>query len=659
MSGDEKALIDWNSSGAFRNLLDWLPVPLLLLDEMGRICWTNQAWTDSAAVVDLDSDAGRDRCTQLHFDHQELQRLARNFLAGHQPQADVFLAVSQERHSRTVGLRLYRTAGPAAALIAIADHPDAASADITATIETVLPWLLLDGEGRITACSPILQARLPLPPGGLAGTSPAGTSIAEILHPDDRASCRQKLMDSCRSDGPLAKLPMRIVTRDGGLVMCEAHPFPVQDASGRRCGLRLALFDVTERERAQKALEESRDLYRTLAESCGAGVWHVTPQGQTLYANPVMCAMLEVDSLEELTRHALHEFFPPASQERIRAEEQQREAGQVSHYEVEMIGKRGTRRHVQITGATLPDGDYRFSGFLGTFIDITASQKRELELRQTQKMEAVGRLAAGIAHEINTPIQFAGDSIQFLRDALQEMEMLLSRYREALGSDPSALAQQREQLQSLEQEIDFDYLQEQMPKAIDRSIEGLNRVAAIVRAMKTFANPDDGRKGHVDLNQALLNTLTIARNEYKYVADVVTDFGELPPVICSLSELNQVFLNLLVNAAQSIGEKARQQPNFRGVIHVTTRTDGDHIAVTISDTGAGIPASIRHKIFDPFFTTKPVGSGTGQGLTVAHSVVERHGGTIHFTTEEGEGAIFTVKLPIHGIARPSTEEARA
>jgi signal transduction histidine kinase len=324
-----------------------------------------------------------------------------------------------------------------------------------------------------------------------------------------------------------------------------------------------------------------------------------------------------------------------------------------------MIGRRGTRRQVQVTGATLPDGDFRFSGFLGIFIDVTASQKRELELRQTQKMEAVGRLASGIAHEINTPIQFAGDSIQFLRDALQEVEMLIARYREALASDPSALAQQREQLLLLEQDLDLEYLQEQMPKAIERSLEGLNRVSAIVRAMKTFAHPDDGRKGHVDLNQALLNTLTIARNEYKYVADVVTDLGDLPLVLCNLSELNHVFLNLLVNAAHAIGEKARQQPNFRGVIQVTTRVDGDHVAVTISDTGIGIPAAIRHKVFDPFFTTKPVGRGTGQGLTIAHAVIERHGGTISFTTNEGEGASFTIRLPIHGVSPSHAEDARA
>ena len=646
MSCDEKVLIDWSRSETLQNLLQLLPVPLILVDETGRICWKNQAWTDSVAVADTVSGPGLDPRARLHVDGQELTDLVRNFLAGEQPRADVFLAAGQEGDRRTAGLRLFRATDPAAALIAIAGST--AAANIPETIETVLPWLLLDGDGRIADCSPNLQARLALPPGRIAGTP-----VWEILHPDDRESCRHELLRLFSPGGP-----MRIVTRGGELMICEAHPLPVMDASGRCCGLRLALFDITARERAQAALEDSRDLYRTLAESCGAGVWHVTPQGQTLYANPVMCAMLEVDSLEDLTRHALHEFFPPASQERIREEEQQREAGQISHYEVEIVGQRGTRRHVQVAGATLPDGDDRFSGFLGTFIDITAGQKREIELRQAQKMEAVGRLAAGIAHEINTPIQFAGDSIQFLRDALQEVGMLLSRYREALGSDPSALGPQREQLQLLEQEIDFEYLQEQMPKAIDRSIEGLNRVAAIVRAMKIFANPDDGRKGHVDLNQALLNTLTIARNEYKYVADVVTDFGELPPVICSLSELNQVFLNLLVNAAQSIGERARQQPNFRGVIHVTTGVDGDQIAVTIRDTGAGIPAAIRHKIFDPFFTTRPVGSGTGQGLAVAHSVVERHGGTIQFTTEEGEGTSFTIRLPIHGISRSTIEESR-
>lgn len=651
MCRSEGSLIDWNRNRTTGEIFNRLPVPLLLLDDMGRICWHNEAWTNEVTIHDfLPDDVPANPSLRsshgsplIHLDSRELVHTALMFLRGPDLQAEVTLACLDDTGHNVIGARLFRIAQPAAALIAIVHGAAGARLDGGPVIESVVPWLSVDREGRITSCSAVLLKRLDLSSGSIQGI-PAW----ELVHADDRDFCQQMVRNHCDSSHPRGG-QMRLMRRDGEFIVFELHVIPMRNAAGETVGLRIALFDITERERAQEALAESLDLYRTLAECCGAGVWHISHHGHTLYANPAMCELLEISSPAELTENALDEFFPPASRERIRTEEQKRQQGQVSHYEVEMIGRRGTRRQVQVTGATLPDGDYRFSGFLGIFIDVTASQKRESEVRQTQKMEAVGRLAAGIAHEINTPIQFAGDSIQFLRDALKEVEMLIARYREALASDPSTLAEQRQQLRLLEQDMDLEYLQEQMPKAIERSLEGLNRVAAIVRAMKAFAHPDDGRKGHVDLNQALLNTLTIARNEYKYVADIVTDLGELPLVVCNLSELNQVFLNLLVNAAHAIGEKTRQQPNFRGVIHVTTRVDGDHIAVTISDTGIGIPAAIRHKIFDPFFTTKPVGKGTGQGLTIAHTVVERHGGTISFTTDEEEGASFTIRLPIHGV----------
>jgi signal transduction histidine kinase len=192
------------------------------------------------------------------------------------------------------------------------------------------------------------------------------------------------------------------------------------------------------------------------------------------------------------------------------------------------------------------------------------------------------------------------------------------------------------------------YLDEEIPKALTQALEGVTRVATIVRAMKDFAHTGGSNKTPVDLNRALESTLTVARNELKYVADVETDFGSLPLVECHAGEVNQVFLNLLVNAAHAIGDVVHES-EARGTIRIRTRCEGDAVVIEIADTGTGIPEAVRAKIFDPFFTTKEVGRGTGQGLAIARSiVVEKHGGALTFETEAGRGTTFFIRLPIGG-----------
>jgi signal transduction histidine kinase len=278
--------------------------------------------------------------------------------------------------------------------------------------------------------------------------------------------------------------------------------------------------------------------------------------------------------------------------------------------------------------------------------------KMERELRQAQKLESIGRLASGVAHEINTPVQFVNDSVHFARDAVSDLVNLIERYRSVnravlAGSLPSELAAQATWA---EEDADLEYLLSNVPKALERSLEGLKRVATIVRSMKQFAHPDRKEKSPVDLNEALCSTLTIARNEYKYVADVETDFGELPPVLCHAGELNQAILNIVVNAAHAI-EDVVGDSGDRGTIRIVTRHEGDHVMIAIGDTGGGVPEPVRERIFDPFFTTKELGKGTGQGLSLAHAVVfERHGGTLTFETEIGKGTTFFIRVPVDGNA---------
>jgi signal transduction histidine kinase len=281
---------------------------------------------------------------------------------------------------------------------------------------------------------------------------------------------------------------------------------------------------------------------------------------------------------------------------------------------------------------------------------IREERRLEVELAHARKLEAVGQLASGIAHEINTPCQFVGDSVHFLSEAFGDYRRLLARHRALLRlqlatGEARALV---EEIRALEEEVDLDFLEANVPAGFARCVDGVARISTIVRAMKEFAHPDQREQQPADLNQALRTTLTIARNEFKYVADAETDLGELPPVLCHVGDLNQVFLNLIVNAAHAIAEAAGPDRR-RGLIRIRTAREGDQVRIDVSDTGAGIPVAVRHRIFEPFFTTKAVGKGTGQGLAIARSiVVDKHGGSLAFESELGKGTTFTVRLPIDG-----------
>lgn len=289
---------------------------------------------------------------------------------------------------------------------------------------------------------------------------------------------------------------------------------------------------------------------------------------------------------------------------------------------------------------------------LGEELEENIKQQKALhnQLVQSEKMAAIGQLAHGVAHEINTPIQFVSDSIHFIGDAIKDLAGLIERYRALHRSLGNGMPFPRAapEISRAEEEADLDYLSVNLPPAVERSLDGLYRVANIVRSMKEFAHPDQKEMSGIDLNKAIQNTLTIARNEYKYVADVQTDFGELPSVICCAGEINQSLLNIIVNAAQAINDVAKKF-GTRGLITVRTRQDNDSVVIFISDTGGGIPQEIRDRIYDPFFTTKEVGKGTGQGLAIARSViVDKHHGELKFETEIGKGTTFFIRLPVDG-----------
>jgi signal transduction histidine kinase len=406
-------------------------------------------------------------------------------------------------------------------------------------------------------------------------------------------------------------------------------------------------------------LEDSIERYRALVERTAAipFEWDMAAR-RTRYVAPQVAALLGVPPAEvgdQLLRTCTH----PDDGARVIAFGEAFLAGSRTNTEFidyRMLARTGETKYVRMF---LSSGDG--SVVRGILLDITGQKHLEMELQQAQKLESVGRLAAGIAHEINTPVQFVTDSVQFAREATTDVIAVVDRYRAAataaIAGHPAV--ELAAEAAGADAQADLPYVFGELPRALDRALDGLDRVATIVRSMKQFAHPDTSEMTAVDLNAAIQSTLVIARNEYKYVADLALDLGELPAVVCHAGEINQAILNVVVNAAHAIAGVVGDT-GARGTIAVTTRVDGDHAVVAIRDTGGGIPEAIRDRVFDPFFTTKDVGKGTGQGLAIVRSViVDKHGGTVAFASEPGVGTTFELRVPIDRRVATATKAAKA
>jgi len=273
--------------------------------------------------------------------------------------------------------------------------------------------------------------------------------------------------------------------------------------------------------------------------------------------------------------------------------------------------------------------------------DLASIKRLQLELRQAEKLRAVGQLAAGVAHEINTPIQYVGDSLHFLRESFTGLISAIQELAELPATEGA-----KKRLESIEQELGLAFLLEEVPRALEQTQDGIGRVAAIVSAMKDFGRPDSRQKIASSINRCVEASLLVAQHQLKHVADVAVELGPLPEVPIYPGELSQVILNLLVNAAHAV--ETRLNPSGqRGLIRAATRREGDKVVIEVADNGSGILPEHQSRIFEPFFTTKELGRGTGQGLAIAHSiVVEKHAGALDFETEVGRGTTFRIRLPV-------------
>jgi two-component system, NtrC family, sensor kinase len=406
--------------------------------------------------------------------------------------------------------------------------------------------------------------------------------------------------------------------------------------------------------------QESEARFRAISEVAQDGIIMMNPEGQVSFWNRSAERIFGYTSAEIMSKNVHQTLAPPAKQEAFqRAFARFIEFGEVDVVghttELPAITKDGREIHIELS---LSRAHFE-SGWFGIGIarDVTeriASQaeraQMEIQLRHAQKLESIGQLAAGIAHEINTPIQYIGDNTIFLRDACHELLGFLDDLRPAFAVGPFPESE-LESLKGRLEALDLDYLQKEIPRAILQSLDGVARVAKIVSAMKDFSHPSMGVKGMADLNRAIENTVTVCRNEWKYVAELELDLDpSLPLVPCFADEFNQVVLNLVINAAHAIEEAAGgRAPEAKGLIRISTRLRGERVEIRVSDTGTGIPENIRDRIFDPFFTTKALSKGTGQGLAIARSViVDKHQGSIQVETEAGKGTTFILELPMSG-----------
>ena len=273
-------------------------------------------------------------------------------------------------------------------------------------------------------------------------------------------------------------------------------------------------------------------------------------------------------------------------------------------------------------------------------------QNTQSQLLQSEKMASIGQLAAGVAHEINNPVGFVKSNLGTMNEYRKDLMRLVDHYRTLEATvvkdkdmqGNGALQKALENIQKVKEEIDLSFILDDYSNVINESFEGMARVAKIVADLKDFAHVDKAELEHADLNKGIESTLNIVWNELKYKAEVIKDLGDIPPIECYPQRLNQVFMNILVNAAQSIENK--------GEIRITTRADNEHVEIRISDTGTGIPPDVLPKIFDPFFTTKDVGKGTGLGLNMAYNIIQKHKGTIDVESEAGKGTTFIIRLQI-------------
>jgi two-component system NtrC family sensor kinase len=507
---------------------------------------------------------------------------------------------------------------------------------MSATQDGILDWNLVTNHANY---NPRWQLLLGFDDNELAGRAEAPELWQELIHPDDRPATAKLLSDHLDQNWPFSTT-LRMRHRSGGYrhILCRGTTH--RDADDRALRMVIIFSDIDERIRAegrQRALVSALPdtLFRVRSDGTISGVKH----GRQREGSP-FAALREGMTLGD-------SFSDPRALALLRAAVAPNGASDpqsATTVQISTVLGEGATIHHEVR--VVHNGDDECVCIVR---DVTEQRELEAQLLETQKLGAIGQLAAGVAHEINTPMQFIGDNLHFVTGAVGDLVGLLDRFKAAVkeGENAPLGARKVEELVIAEMDADFEYARVALPQALQRSLSGVDRVSTIVRAMKSFAHPGGDQLAPTDLKGLIESTVVVATNEWRYVADVELELdANLPPVPCIAGELNQVVLNLIVNASHAIGDVVGETGE-KGRITIRSASDDSHAEIRVSDTGTGIPDAARAKVFEPFFTTKEVGKGTGQGLSMAYNcIVKRHRGTISFETELGTGTTFIIRLPL-------------
>lgn len=509
-------------------------------------------------------------------------------------------------------------------------------------------------DGRWTFLNPAFERFV-----GLGVNEATGLLALKSVLAADRRKAFSKLIPLLRGFQKAVRFETRYLKPDGVDGWAEVHVEAQFDDAGRFAGTFGTVREVSERKRndelerklADQLLKQTEDRVKTIIEHAPIVVFSVDRTGVlTLIDGAVQSTIGSTkEALEGLNMFDFLQDRPDIADIIRRAL-----AGEVLTVEMQ-VGE----RCLEVRYAPVFDDEGHPNGATGVAINITERKRLEQQLVHARKMESIGHLAAGLAHEVNTPAQYIADNTRFVRDMFVPIVDTLQAAKAAIGDDGSEASSKFDRHWK---DGDVDYLLTEIPAALDQSLEGLSRVTQIVKSMKQFSHPGTRARQQADLNEQIESTVMVSRNEWKYVARVVQDLDpNLPLVWCLPAELNQVMLNMIVNASHSIAECVEAGKYDQGTIHVTTRQDGDWVEIEVRDDAKGIPAEIQEKIFDPFFTTKDPGKGTGQGLALANTVVvEQHGGQISVESEVGVGTAFTIRIPIgEAISQPIIQQEAA
>ncbi len=403
-------------------------------------------------------------------------------------------------------------------------------------------------------------------------------------------------------------------------------------------------------EQAKKDIHQERTVLVNVLNNIPCQVFWKDSESRYLGCNQPFAAVAGLASSDKVVgRTDLDLPWSEAEAQAFRADDQEVMRSGLAKLDIEESQKIADGRTLTLLTSKVPLKDEQgvLLGVLGVAVDITERRQLQSQLLQAQKLESIGQLAAGIAHEINTPVQYVSDNVRFLKDQFGALMQVTTHSQALCKAEAPDVPLARAELASQLAALDFEFLSAEVPLALEQSLDGLDRVATIVRAMKEFSHPGSTKMEPADINKAIKSTATVCTNRWKYVAELHLELdANLPPVPCLVAEFNQVVLNLIVNAADAIGEHPKSK-DTRGNITVRTKALVDAVEIRVEDDGPGIPEAVQKKMFEPFFTTKAVGKGTGQGLAISRNViVKKHGGTLRFESAVGTGTTFIITLPL-------------